>query len=240
MNQGRRNVIPTVCVNTYNGGNCETLLNQLSQHLEPTQIIVVKGGMSVTSVAMTNTHCQVFVEHNSIDYTSHIAVIEHRENIERCIKRPLDAFMYLHDTCAVTPHFFNWLQTHYSSETARLMSPSMVFKYCFNLGVYNVDDLTSIKNQIFALKCTPQGAIEHGACKGLGIVLEDRIFHILSTTNTLETTWRFHMYKGRRAKLYFPTIGLIKYQSCGIFCPWSWWTCLKNVQRARLHMCPLE
>ena len=240
MNQGRRNVIPTVCVNTYNGGNCETLLNQLSQHLEPTQIIVVKGGMSVTSVAMTSTHCQVFVEHNSIDFTSHVAIVENRKKIEGCIKRRLESFLYLHDSCTVEPTFFSWLRMHYSDQTAKLLRPSIFLDKCFNVGIYNLDDLTSIQRYISLLKCTPTSTIEQNACKGMGFALEDGIFHCLGTTRVLETKWMFKGFKGERAKLYFPTVGLTKYQSCGLFCPWMWRRCQKHIVLARMGMCPLE
>lgn len=229
-------MVPTVCVNTYNRGNSEPLVHQLSQHLEPTQIIVVTGGSRVTSVRMTHTHCQVSVRHNSVDFTSHIAIVEHRKRIEKCIKRPLRSFLYVHDTCSVRPHFFTWLVTHYSDETAKLISARFL-KYSCNLGIYNVDELCAIQGFLTGLKSTTVTTTEANACKGMSIIFEDIIFDHLGTTRNLGTKWRFEGYSRLRVKLYFPVIGLLKYQANGFWCPWSWWRSLQY--RRRAGMCPL-
>lgn len=144
-----------------------------SRGFDDANVIICEGGhytMDTDYATSTPDHANenivhVKCNHNSIDFTGLIALVEAFPNAGQC-------YFYMHDTCEVGPGFFEALertiQTHRVSDSIAIGSPSM------NMGFYSAGILFAHKNLIVAQKNRDPGAVQRW--KARGVKSEDLVF----------------------------------------------------------------
>ena len=190
------------------------------------RLVVVVGDSDCTEdyqISKTDTHLEVLVKHNSIDFTGMIAIIDHLDQIKEKIGN-FDVIFYVHDTCTFDEGFYMMvsnLSKVFENKTVRLRStPGM------NMGFYNVNDLLSLKCELYAKRSTDTPAIEEAlSLKENGIFYEDFIFKQLEIIDELvnvENPNQFMLDKNfitiyengaPRIVEYFKPLGLKKYKA---------------------------
>ena len=156
-----------VVVNSFaNSTAAPQLLRQLSA-LNVSTVHVSGGEKHTVWYRVSTTVQRLNVQHNSIDFTGLIALLEH--------PRVLDGhstFFYVHDTTTVTDLFRQKLANYKSNMTCALRSsPSM------NMGVYNSMDLWSVRRNLLTMRSADQPTVsERQFLKKKGVPSEDLAF----------------------------------------------------------------
>jgi len=106
------------------------------------------------------------VSHNSMDWTSFIALAEHGNLIERMLG-PYDAFFYIHDTVSVGPHFWRYLLRHDLS----ISRPTQTFP-SNHMGLYTKRNFRTCRRKVLSMREDPQYDFDFNKWK-LGAEAED-------------------------------------------------------------------
>ena len=190
------------------------------------RLIVVVGDSDCNGdyqIEQTETHLEVLVKHNSVDFTGLIAILDHYDEIQSLIGN-FDALLYVHDTCSFEKSFYqkvSCLAKTFEHRTVRLrVSPGM------NMGFYNVRDLESISVELHAKRSTDRPGLEERlASKVKRIIDEDCIFNWLHISEVLVDASDPHqftvdwtprdVYKNGAARIaeHFKFLGITKYKA---------------------------
>ncbi len=99
-------------------------------------ILVVVGNSDRIAFTRCEKYCKLEVKHNSVDYTSLIALVENENMITKMIPSDFEMppfWFYLHDTCVLGATFMEKLRTFVPSFTT---NKSLTLFPSMNLGVY--------------------------------------------------------------------------------------------------------
>ena len=142
---------------------------------ESQRILIVVGASSREVLYRSNAsgHAMLEVEHNSVDFTALIGLIEHETQVIELLGS-FTCLLYLHDTVTVERAFFDRLSAFDLGVSRPLMSlPSL------NMGLYMWADVRSRRcsGQLLALKQTANGKNRSVlALKRKGVLWEDAFF----------------------------------------------------------------
>jgi hypothetical protein len=121
------------------------LLDSIQKYNKNNVICVIAGGYDEYSLTKESGYLFIKVEHNSIDFTGLITLLEHT------IEEITHTFFYIHDTCVVGPLFFEYvnnLNTDNKMHTISLPLPSM------NIGLYSIDIINYYRIKLMTFKNT--------------------------------------------------------------------------------------
>lgn len=219
---------PVVLVNAHNQNNyLRTVAVLAAQGLDRNDLLVVVGGCAEDGVAARASHVEIRVSHNSFDYTALIGVLEHRETVEALRGEPLQAVFLMHDTCTPGPHFLQRLRRVFRARTTRLLSSAWRFLFkSMNMGIYCLDDLEAMSEEILAMKARPTTEAERQRVKMAGFEHEDMIFDKRGVETCLNLFCSLHVEQRvssvakdalPRTRLHFPTLDLDKFQAHSVF-----------------------
>ena len=111
------------------------LIDSFPDSVPKEDILVVVGNSDKVAFTVCDRFCKLEVQHNSVDYTAFIALIEENTLISKHITIP-EFWFYLHDTCELGKEFIPKLSSFIPSFTKNksvTLFPSM------NLGLYKHD-----------------------------------------------------------------------------------------------------
>ena len=131
---------------------------------EAADIIVVIGGCQQTSVMTHGNVTTARVDHNSIDFTGLIALLEVPD-----LRRP--SYFYVHDTCEAGPHFIE----NVTRGTIDYDTASFVF-HSMNMGVYSWRALDRHRDLVLSFKNPDLGPKAAARFKRLCVDHEDAVF----------------------------------------------------------------
>lgn len=204
-----------VVVNSHAGGTAaRTLLHQLGQLGMPT--LHVSGGEKRTAwYNVSRTLQRLDVQHDSIDFTGIIALLEHPQALKN-----EESFFYLHDTTTIDALFHARLTSlTYHGTCALGKHPSN------NIGVYSVSDLLQHRSRILAMRSTSHpSACERLEIKRKGFDAEDVVFKLvfahyrqewcaLSARSVLKTPSHFYSNTTKRIRVIYKDWGIVKYSA---------------------------
>ncbi len=109
------------------------LIESFPQSVSNEDILVVVGNSDAVAFTKCERFCKLEVQHNSVDYTAFIALIEENDLLIKSNFVIPEFWFYLHDTCELGKDFIPKLSTFVPSFTKNksvTLFPSM------NLGVY--------------------------------------------------------------------------------------------------------
>lgn len=156
------------------------ILNKLidslrENHIVCEDILVVFGGSSHIYIEQREHFYELGVQHNSIDFTALIGVIEHVYSlVDHGFQLP-DYWFYLHDTCEVGATFATQLSE--GIKNINYNCKPLTHSKSMNIGLYKYIFLLNHKDRILKLRSSNHPSdeeVQH--LKRLGIKYEDFIF----------------------------------------------------------------
>lgn len=167
-----------ICVNstkTFSEKTIPIIVKSLiNAEINPKNIFVIEGGYDARVVKQRDTHTHIFTNHNSLEYTGLIDIVEY-EMIS-------DYWFNIHDTCKVGSKFKNLLYNipqDLPNKIALRNHPSM------SIGSYRYDYLIKHKQRLLDIKNTDYSRESLQHWKKLGIDMEDYMLYKLSDSPTL-------------------------------------------------------
>ena len=182
-------------------------------------ILVVTGGCKAPTSIEHETHgrvsfLRVRVPHNSLDYTSMIALIQLPDP-----RLVFDHYMYIHDTCAVEPLFFKTIGRHVDKLPAGGVAPVSQFP-SMNMGLYPRSAFFGLQGFLLSRKSSDEWTPEEvDRLKTEAVSLEDAIFvhqpsvSFVMSPKVLPGEQVVYSTGTVRAVNYFPEAQLFKYQA---------------------------
>ena len=181
-------------------------------------MLLVEGGHTETRIeinyvkSVINVH--LFVEHNSIDFTAVIALLENEEELKAKFDLP-KMWFYIHDTCEIVDSklFLECLNKEYTQSYSLCKPPSM------NIGIFLHNDFLEHKEELLKFKSSTSPSIQEiNHLKQLGVIKEDFIAKKknLSFLDTRITKSEYFYYPGssvKRIQEYYKNVGLVKYKA---------------------------
>lgn len=206
---------PLILVNSYIKGRFSDAVRRLHEiGFDATQIVVVVGASPSDNVFVTDTHVQVNVTHNSIDFTALIAWLEHKECIDESLGVTTKSMFYMHDTCIIGERFHTLLSQRFTHKTTRLVS-NMLFplvKSC-NMGIYSFEDILYTRDTLLRLKNNDLDRKALVNVKNIGFLMEDVVFNEIGTRNAYDLMFIPTGRRAGRTHLYVPSLDLTKLQA---------------------------
>jgi hypothetical protein len=108
------------------------LLASIPESIPKEDILVVVGNSPKVNMSVCDRFYKLEVQHNSVDYTAFIALIEERELIAKHMVAP-EFWFYLHDTCELGAQFIPKLSAFIPTLTK---NKSLTLFPSMNLGIY--------------------------------------------------------------------------------------------------------
>lgn len=222
-------VPPVVLVNAHvRNDYLRTAAALAAQGFDRKDLVVVVGGCAEDGVVAHATHLEVRVSHNSFDYTALIGLLEHREAVEALRGEPLQAVFLMHDTCTPGPRFLRRLRRVFRARTTRLLSSAWSFLIkSMNMGIYCLDDLEAMSEEVLAIKARPTTEAERLRVKMTGFEHEDMIFNKRGVETCLNLFCSLHVEQSvsssvakdalPRTRLHFHALDLDKFQAHSVF-----------------------
>jgi len=190
-----------------------TLLNSVPVTIP---LLIVEGGHEHTQLTKdAYGRYTLAVNHNSIDFTGIIGVIQNIDLLSRAFDLPT-AWFYIHDTCEIdNPIAFESIFQRINIENSFLCkSPSM------NMGIYKHNHILKHIDAILAMKSSANPSIDEiQSLKRKCVLREDFLLKLMNTRNVLSKRMvcpgYFHYPSSRvdRIREYYATVGLFKYKA---------------------------
>ena len=214
-----------ICVNstkTFSEKTLPILIPSLiDSGVSPESIYVFEGGHDTREIINTDTHIMVKTDHNSMEYTGLIDIVENQMES--------DYWFNIHDTCRVGKKFWklvNIIPDNFPDKIALWRHPSM------SMGSYKYDYLMKHRNRLLEIKNQDYSRETLQKWKQWGIHSEDYMLYQLKDTPTIvynpelnlstyylrnEESW----YGGvSRIIEYYPQLDLYKSKSNWDAKPW--------------------
>lgn len=167
-----------ICINStkdYSEKTIPILVESLLESgISSNNIFVIEGGYKKREIIKKNTHVHILTNHNSIDYTGLIDIVEN--------EMESDYWFNIHDTCRVGRNFKELLQNipeSFPDKIALAFHPSM------NIGSYKYSYLKQNKNKLLHLKNTDYSRETIQYWKKKGAEIEDYLLHKSKDSSTL-------------------------------------------------------
>lgn len=176
-------------------------------------IVLVVGDSDTTCIhekVQNVLRCEV--EHNSIDFTGLVCLIENEAQIKEKLGNNLPkAWLYLHDTT----EFFD-PDAFLNKQTYPLITSRLCGCMSMNMGIYTHKDILKIKSKIIEYKFVNQCTLQQ--FKAHLVNTENILFNILKVPQFMSkrSTDGFFNYPGsnvKRLKEVYIDIGLYKYKA---------------------------
>jgi hypothetical protein len=203
---------PCILVNSYikNGKAVETLIESMraASMFNLFEVVVVVGGHDAYSHEVVDGITYVKANHNSIDNTAFLAVVEYP------LFEKYTSYFYLHDTCKVGPLFFEAITTLTPASSIKLRLPH---GRSMNIGYYTSAVIRSSHAFLASMKGDDPDQLSH--LKHRCVETEDWIFDHDPTCVLLDPEIIVHpdvdAYETgllRRVE-YFPKLDLFKFKA---------------------------
>ena len=169
--------------------------------------LVISGGAPRESLVRTDK-CTFFrVQHNSLDNTGLIALIDRWETISAAMGA-FDSFFYSHDTVEFGPQFRSLLTSYDGSTSARLLP-----RLSMNMGLYTMPELRRCDHVLSHRRSENlPGLAELKSLKALNVYWEDSVFACMQTTRSLTTQERCRIATDPR-RVYNGSLRLTEYMA---------------------------
>jgi hypothetical protein len=157
-----------IAINTVNNFSNKTLPivipSLLNAGIEKSDIYIFEGGHKVRSVNNYEGINYIKTNHNSIDFTALIDIVENEINF--------DYWFMMHDTCSVGLNFKNLL---YANDIFNYQKIALRNKPSMNIGIYNYSYLKKHKDFILTYKNENDSIESLIAMKNKQIIEEDSL-----------------------------------------------------------------
>lgn len=208
-----------ICVNSTKSFSEKTIpvivQSLLESDIDAKNIFVIEGGYEERYVEEKDTHTHIFTNHNSLEYTGLIDIVEY-EMIS-------DYWFNVHDTCKVGKDFKKLLHNipdDFPNKLALRSHPSM------SIGSYKYEYLLKHKQRLLDIKNTDYSRESLQRWKQKGIEMEDYMLYKLQDSSTIVynphiTSDGWNIVEGqdwyktniKRRIEYHPTLDLYKSKS---------------------------
>jgi hypothetical protein len=160
---------PCILVNSYikNGKAVETLIEsmRIAPMFDLFEIVVVVGGHDAYSHEIVDGIVYVKANHNSIDNTALLAVVEYP------FFSKYSSYFYLHDTCKVGPLFFEAIRSLSPASSIKLKTP---YGNSMNIGYYTTEVIHSNREFLNSMRGDKPGQLSE--LKARCVTTEDWLF----------------------------------------------------------------
>ena len=140
-----------IVINSHNKSTIalQHLLESLKENddINYCDIIIVIGGyynLDNYEIFKDENITYIHVNHNSIDFTGLITLMELYNNID-------EHYVYLHDTCKIGTNFYNKIK---SIDLSNVSSIKINKKFSMNIGIYSQKIINTFKEFLFSKKNT--------------------------------------------------------------------------------------
>lgn len=180
-------------------------------------ILVVVGNSDKIAFTVCDRFCKLEVQHNSLDYTAFIALLEEESLIQSNFVIP-EFWFYLHDTCELGKEFIPKLSSFIPTLT---INKSLTLFPSMNLGVYRHHFFLQDRQILLSKRSSnnpPEEEVYQLKCDC--VATEDFLFKIENDTpftgnsKGMEGTRPRKIYKGvSRITEYYEVLDLYKYKA---------------------------
>jgi hypothetical protein len=167
-----------ICVNSTKSFSEKTIpvivQSLIDAKIDPKNIFVIEGGYDDRFVEKKETHTHIFTNHNSLEYTGMIDIVEY--------EMVSDYWFNIHDTCKVGENFKNLLYNipdDLPDKLALRSHPSM------SIGSYKYDYLIKHRQRLLDIKNTDYSRESLQDWKQKGIGMEDYMLYKLTDSPTV-------------------------------------------------------
>lgn len=193
------------------------LIHSFPSEVSNQDILVVVGNSDKVKFSVCDKYCKLEVKHNSVDYTSLIAVVENNDILSKHFVLP-EFWFYLHDTCECGKDFLPKLThfiPHLTKNKSLTLFPSM------NLGVYKHSFLFTHSIELLLKRSSDNPPYDEVYKLKCGCVSdEDFLFKIendipfTGVTKGVKLTRPQSIYHGaKRITEYYEVLDLYKYKA---------------------------
>lgn len=168
-----------ICVNSTKSFSEKTIpvivQSLIGADISPDNIFVIEGGYDKRSIEKQDTHTHIFTDHNSLEYTGLIDIVEY--------EMASDYWFNIHDTCKVGSNFKKLLYNIPENLPEKLSlrsHPSM------SIGSYKYDYLIKHKQRLLDIKNKDYSRESLQYWKQKGIEMEDYMLYKLQDVDTLK------------------------------------------------------
>ena len=137
-----------IVINSHSKSNIalQHLLDSLKENdINYCEIIVVIGGyynLNNYEITKDKNITYIYANHNSIDFTGLIALLELYNNTD-------EYYVYLHDTCKIGKNFYDKIK---SIDLTNVSSIKINKKFSMNIGIYSQKIINEFKNFLLSKK----------------------------------------------------------------------------------------
>lgn len=179
----------------------------LDSGVPPHDIYFFIGGSDETGsyVSKEGVNC-VKVNHNSIDYTALIGVLD--------LNLKADYWFLLHDTCKAGPNFYKIIKEY---DYNNIQAVALRYRVSMNIGAYSWDYLQTIKNELLNFKNTDLSEESIQKWKAIGVENEDKFLseymhfsHYDSSDRMFSSPIDYYNTGTKRIIEYYPNADLYK------------------------------
>jgi hypothetical protein len=167
-----------ICVNSTKSFSEKTIpvivQSLLESDIDAKNIFVIEGGYKERYVEEKDTHTHIFTNHNSLEYTGLIDIVEY-EIVS-------DYWFNIHDTCKVGKDFKKLLYNipdDFPNKLSLRSHPSM------SIGSYKYEYLLKHKQRLLDIKNTDYSRESLQRWKQKGIEMEDYMLYKLQDSSTI-------------------------------------------------------
>lgn len=169
----------SICVNSTKSFSEKTIpiiiKSLIDSKIEPKNIFVIEGGYENRTVVVKDTHTHILTDHNSLEYTGLIDIVEH--------EMMSDYWFNIHDTCKVGNQFKSLLYNipnNLPDKISLRSYPSM------SIGSYKYEYLIKHKQRLLDIKNKDYSRETLQMWKQKGISIEDYMLHQLKDSPTIQ------------------------------------------------------